>query len=249
MDLPAAVKHLSTHSRDTEPSGTRQDAELAWTSTWPPSCRTASAMSGQVLLAGRLRSLLRSRPLADRRGTAILEFAFVAVPFLFLTFGILELGLIYVANINLSNSALTLARKIRVGSLVAPGVAATSSSGTIIDLNDFKAALCSNIALVPSSTCLNQIQVDLKTQTSFTGAGSPSPFSGKIFNSKSFCFYSGSSGSVVTMNVYYLWPVQTPLLLTALVRITIYTTPSRTSTGGFFVLSATEVCKSADAQI
>ena len=158
-------------------------------------------------------------------------------------FGLIELGFIYVANMSLSNSTLNLARQIRVGLVVAPGTSATSSSGNQMDLSDFKAAICSGMTIVSASTCMNQLQIDVRTQTSFQNMASVNPIAHNNFNTAGFCFYSGVPGSIVTMTAYYLWPVQTPLLFQALSNITMVTTSAGTGYGNYFVLVSSEIFK------
>lgn len=204
--------------------------------------QTAKAFS--EALAARLRPVRLLAPLQERRGAAAVEFALVATPFLFLLFAVAELGLIFVANICLSNATLALARGIRVGSIVAPGMAATSSVGIQMDLADFKAAICKQMQLVPTSACLSQLQLDVRTQASFQNRAAPSPFSGSSFSNSGFCFYSGAPGSIVELRAYYLWPLQTPVLLSPLVNATSVTTASGTARGSYFVLTSSEVFKS-----
>lgn len=173
----------------------------------------------------------------------MVEFALIAGPFLYLIFAIMELGMVFVANICVSNATLTLARRIRVGAVVAPGQAATTSSGIQMDLADFKAAICNQVLIVPTSMCLSQIQVDVRTQTSFQNQTSPNPLSAGIFSTSGFCFYSGAPGSIVQMRAYYLWPVVTPVLLSPLVNATTVMTPNSNSTGNYFVLTSSEIFK------
>ncbi len=105
-----------------------------------------------------IRYLRKQRPvLADKRGTAMVEFALVAMPFLFLLAAITEMGLIFIGNFCLSNATLVLAREIRVGQIAAAGLGATSSSGTLTDLSDFKTAICKRMTIVPTSTCLQPV--------------------------------------------------------------------------------------------
>ncbi len=180
--------------------------------------------------------------LRRRDGAVAIEFAIVATPFIFLLFAIVELGIIFVTNINLSNATLLLARQIRTGGIVAPGSSATSSSGITLDLADFKQAICSKLPMVPAATCTTQLQVDIRTQSTF-GIASPSPSSGNTFNSASLCYYSGSGGSIVEFHAYYLWPVATPVLLSALVNATTYKSGGTSTSGNFYVLQSAEAFK------
>ena len=55
------------------------------------------------------------------RGAAAVEFALVSIPFLALTFGIIEIGLIYFVSTTLENATLQAAREIRTGQLQQAG--------------------------------------------------------------------------------------------------------------------------------
>ena len=183
------------------------------------------------------------RALRRRDGVAALEFALVASPFIFLLFAIVEIGLIFVANINLANATLALARQIRTGGIVAPGTAATSSSGVSMDLPDFKAAICNKMQIVPINTCLSQLHVDVRIQSSFSGRTAPNPLSNGTFNNSSLCYYSGSGGSITEFRAFYLWPVATPVLLSALVNASTYKSGNTITSGSFYMLVSSEVFK------
>lgn len=182
------------------------------------------------------------KALRRRDGAAAIEFALVATPFMFLLFGIIEMGIIFVTNINLSNATLLLARQIRTGGIMAPGSSATSSSGISLDLADFKTAICNKLLMVPSATCTAQLQVDIRTQSAF-GVASTNPVNNKNFNNSSLCYYSGANGSIVEFRSYYLWPIATPILLSALANATSYTVGTTTTSGNFFVLQSAEAFK------
>ena len=179
----------------------------------------------------------------DERGAVIIEFALVAMPFLFILFGTIELALIFVANASLENAALQLARQVRVGSIVLPGAAVSNGTGNQMTLSSFKTSICAGVTLLSQATCLGQLQVDVRTQSAFTGQTAPTPVNAGNFSTSGFCFYSGAPGNIVTMHVYLLWPVTTPVLLNALAQVTSMTTGAGTTTGNFFVLNANEVFK------
>jgi Flp pilus assembly protein TadG len=192
----------------------------------------------------RVLSRYVSRPFTrDQRGATAVEFALIALPLFFLLFAILELGLIFVLNLNLSNAAASLGRELKLGEVIAPGASVTTSNGTQLDLSDFKTAICNKIGLVPSATCMNQLQVDVRTLSSFQNQTPPNPISGGTFSTSGLCYYSGPASSVVEFRAYYLWPIVTPILLSSLVNVTSVATGSGTSSGAWFAVSATEVFK------
>lgn len=186
-----------------------------------------------------MRRALRKAFARGDRGATLLEFAIVAMPLFFLLFAITELGLILATNINLSNSVLSLARQVRLGSVVLPGATVNSSTSTQMDLADFKTNVCANIAFMTAANCQSSLQVDVRVMTSF-GAAAPNPISGSTFSTNAFCFYSGTPGSIVSIRTYLLWPVATPILLSALSQIQNVSTASGTSSGSYFVLIADE---------
>jgi Flp pilus assembly protein TadG len=191
----------------------------------------------------RLRACLGARLARDRRGNAAIEFAIVAIPLLLLIVGSLELCLMFVLNISLSNAAATVAREIRVGSVVATGVANTTTSGINLDVADFKTAICSQIPLIPTATCTSQLQVDVRTFSAFTSQSATSPLSSGSFNTSALCYYSGGSGSLVELRAYYMWPVLTPVLLNAFVNATQIQSGSTATTGNWTVLTSTQIFK------
>jgi len=180
---------------------------------------------------------------ASRRGATAVEFAVVGAPFLFLLWCVLELALVFIVGVNLSNATAGEARQIRVGSVKASGVSVTTSSGIQIDLADMKTAICNQIVLVPVATCVNQLQIDVRTMSNFTGSAPTSPISGSTFNASNLCYYSGGPGDIVEMRAYYLWTLDNPLLLSSMANITTMTTGNGSSTGDWVVISDTEVMK------
>ena len=170
----------------------------------------------------------------------MLEFALVALPLFFIIFATIEIGLIFAGNINLANAVLSIARQVRVGSIVLPGAATTTSSGTKMDLADFKTAICNNMVLITSTSCLAQLQVDVRVLSSFGDTSPPNPISGKTFSSAGFCFYSGNPGNIVSIRTYLLWPVVTPALLPSLSNVTSISSSGSTTTGSYFVLMSDE---------
>ncbi len=178
----------------------------------------------------------------NTRGAAALEFAMIALPLFTMIFAVMELALVLLISISLEDAASTMARQIRVGAITAPGISTTASTTAAPNLAGFKTDLCNYILLVPSSFCVNQVQVDIQPFSNFSGVALPSPISGQTFSSSGLCYASGAPGSIVLMRVYYLWPLLTPFLLNGLENVTTYANSSGgSSTGRWAAVSATEV--------
>jgi Flp pilus assembly protein TadG len=167
----------------------------------------------------------------------------IALPLFTMIFAVMELALVFLISISLEDAASTMARQIRVGTITPPGIAVTANTAAAPNLTTFKQDLCQYILLVPTTTCQNQIQVDIQPFANFTNTSPVNPISGQTFNSGNLCYGSGTPGEVVLMRVYYLWPLLTPFLLNGLENVTTYTntTGGGSGTGRWAAVSATEV--------
>ena len=207
---------------------------------------------------GGLRPRL-ARFVANDRGATAVEFALVALPFLFLIFAILELALVFLVNVSLENATAVASRKLRTGQTVATGVGFTQPSsgqvGAYEDEAHFKNDICANMSWIPSSTCNSQLQVDVRSYSSFESQSQPNPIVGTTFNAQNLCYYSGNSSSggqtsntIVLVRAYYLWPLITSFLNGGLRNVTTVVTTvggvTQTTTGkSFSAVQANEVFK------
>ncbi|TYC49186.1 pilus assembly protein [Rhodobacterales bacterium] len=143
------------------------------------------------------------RFLEDEQGVTAIEFAIVAIPFMVLCFGIIEIGLALLVNRMVDNAVVGAARMIRTGQ-VAEGE---------ITKDQFKRQVCD---LMPSFMCsLNRITLDVQTYDTFAAAGSMESLyddDGKLKSDEETSFDPGSASSIVVVNVIYDWPMMTSLL-------------------------------------
>lgn len=144
--------------------------------------------------------LLR-RFLGARRGSTAVEFALVALPFITLMFGTLELGLVFMVSTTLDNATDTAARTIRTGQLQSAGGTAAS----------FKTAICNEMSWLGSS-CSTNLHVDVRTFTSFANVAIPDPTTNGAFDNAKTTFVPGGGEDIVLVRVYYEWSLITPLL-------------------------------------
>lgn len=154
--------------------------------------------------ARKPRSLL-SRFRRDRDGSAAVEFAFVAAPFLALMFGILDLGLVFMVSTTLENAVDEASRKIRTGELQTAGGTAST----------FKTAVCDEMSWLGAG-CSSAVHVDVRTFTTFAQVTSTSPTTNGAFDDSKTTFAPGGSESIVLVRVYYEWALMTPLINTGL---------------------------------
>src|SRR6185437_14575350 len=139
---------------------------------------------------------------AGRRGAAAVEFALVSIPFLALTFGIIEIGLIYFVSTTLENATIQAARQIRTGQLQLAG---GSSAGA------FKTLICNQLSWL-GSNCTSNLYVQVQTFSSFQTVTQTSPIQNGSINQNTMAFTIGGPGDIVLVQSFYPWPVCAPAL-------------------------------------
>jgi Flp pilus assembly protein TadG len=90
----------------------------------------------------------------DENGATAVEFAFVALPFFALLFGIMELAIVFFVNSALVNATSEASRYIRVGNFQACGGA-----------DEFKAIVCENMKGL--GNCWKNVRIDVVEGDSF----------------------------------------------------------------------------------
>jgi Flp pilus assembly protein TadG len=144
-----------------------------------------------------------------QRGATAIEFAIIALPFMTLLFGIIELGMVFLVSTTLQNATDNAARQIRTGQFQ------TSGANT---KNDFKTLVCSNMAWL-STPCSGKLTVDVQTFANFTALNAKGQIDAATFDPNSLCWSAGQPGDIVLVRAYYQWDVFTPLLNAALVNM------------------------------
>lgn len=154
-----------------------------------PRENTASGRNG-------LRLLPRFTHAQD--GAVAIEFAFVAIPFFVLIFGIIELGLAFLVSMTLENAMMVVDRRIRTGDYQ------NASAAT------YRTAICQQMSWLGTS-CASSLIIDVRTLPSFTsGSSLETPKAAKT------CWDPGGPNSIILVRGYYKWPLITPLLQNAI---------------------------------
>lgn len=140
-------------------------------------------------------------------GTATVEFAIVAVPFLALTFAILETAFIFFAQQALENAA------ANAGRLIMTGQAQQNyqGSGQPMTASQFKAAACASISGILN--CNSSLIVDVQTYPSFAAANSGNATAAPLnaqgvlqIDPNNPPFNMGGPGDIVVVVLMYQWP-------------------------------------------
>ena len=141
-----------------------------------------------------------------RQGATAVEFALVAMPFMLLLFGIIELGCVFLVSATLDFATDRAGRMIRTGEF---------QTGGANSKNDFKSQVCSRMSWL-SSPCGNSLSVDVQTFDNFTELSNAEQVSEEDMEDDSTCFTTGNPGDIVLVRTYFTWTLFTPLLDDAL---------------------------------
>jgi Flp pilus assembly protein TadG len=140
-----------------------------------------------------------------RGGSTAVEFAMIALPFLALIMGILEISMIFLVSTTLENATSDVARMIRTGELQTTGGTGATSAG-------FKSAICGELSWLGSTNCSNNLSVDVRTFASFSAMTQSSPVTNGAVDSSKLQFTPGAAGDIVLVRAFYQWTLFTPLL-------------------------------------
>lgn len=155
---------------------------------------------------------LRRRFREDTDGATAVEFGIVAIPFLALIFGILELALIFFIGAVMSQAVNDTGRLVRVGSFQGCGQAA-----------EFKALICDSMKNLMG--CQRNLRVDLMTATNFQSVSMVDPGDGGLDpddDTKSVddgTYASTGPSDPVVLKATFYYPMAMPNFMTRLESI------------------------------
>jgi Flp pilus assembly protein TadG len=124
----------------------------------------------------------------------------VALPFLGLTFAILETALVFFAGQTLETAVTDSARLIMTGQAQTVGWSK----------EEFKNAVCDHIHGL--FDCAGKIYVDVKTYASFAAIDQSPPVTDGLFDPTKVNYSPGGVGDIEVVKLYYEWPIYVSLL-------------------------------------
>lgn len=141
------------------------------------------------------------------RGVTALEFALISLPLMLMTFGLLELALVFLVGATLDTATEVASRQIRTGEFQ---VSAANTQA------DFKNLVCAKMAFL-TGQCAANLWIDVQTFSTFSGLAAAPPIDPTKFKPPAgLCFSTGQPTDIVLVRAYYEWNLFTPLLNTAL---------------------------------
>lgn len=140
-------------------------------------------------------------------GTAAIEFALVGLPFFFMLFAILEIGLIFTLDAVLENATVDAGRLIRTGQAATRGITASQ----------FKDEVCDRMGVF-GSDCSNRAMVDVRVIPQFN-APPADPMDDGDLRANEMLYNRGAPGDIVVVRVFYSHPLMTTFLEEGLSRM------------------------------
>lgn len=132
----------------------------------------------------------------------------IALPFFFMMFAILELGMVFVIDSVLENATAETSRLIRTGRAEKSGMTAAQ----------FKTSLCGRMSIFEAD-CDARATVDVRVIPNFTTPNPPDPMASGSFKTSDMGYDDGSAGSTMLIRVWYKQPLVTPFMNEGLSRL------------------------------
>jgi Flp pilus assembly protein TadG len=156
----------------------------------------------------------------NRKGSAAIEFAILALPFMVLIFAILEIAIMFFVDSGLDAALHKAVRQVRVG---------TAKSGAW-NLATFKTNVCAELSY--SFSCAANLKVRAVVVTNMASVSKVNPITNGVLNVTED-FNIGGSGDYVLIQAFMTWD---PVLK-------LYTFAGGRLTNGSYVLGAAELFK------
>lgn len=143
-----------------------------------------------------------------REGAAAIEFAMVALPFCFMMFALLELGVIFTLDSVLSNATHGSSRLIRTG----------QAEESFMTAEEFRDDLCGRMSVF-ATQCDERISIDVRVIPTFASVPPDPMANGTSFDESQLTYDYGTQENLVVVRVWYKQPLVTTFLGQALSRL------------------------------
>jgi len=132
---------------------------------------------------------------ATERGSTLVEFAIIALPFFILLFGAFDIGFYYWGSEELENATAYGARLVRTGQVQANGLTQAQ----------LKAEICGRTAVLVA--CSSRLRLDVRSGRSLADITPPLPFdsNGVLKGDADFLYLPGSGNDVILVSAFYNW--------------------------------------------
>ena len=153
----------------------------------------------------------------DKKGSAAVEFAFIAPVFFLLLMGTIEAGIIFFAQSSLQNAVNDAARLVRTGQSACFTLNSNNLCQTMTAAQ-FRDQVCNEVKVLLQNCATDangnsDLQFDVTAYPAgFTGVTNSSPLNAARSLPNMTGFTTGGPCDVMLVRAYYRWPVFTPVL-------------------------------------
>ena len=162
-----------------------------------------------MTIKARCRNFRRRLRTDADKGSAAIEFAFIAPIFFILLMATIEAGIMFFAQSALQNAVNDTARLVRTGQ--AACYTKTGSTCNKMTASDFRNAICASVSSMLTDCAGASLQFDAKPYPAgFGGASNTSPLDAGKNLPVMGSFDVGAACDVVLVRAFYKWPVFTP---------------------------------------
>ena len=148
-----------------------------------------------LAIAARLFRSTGKRLVRQQDGSAAVEFAMVAAPFIAVLFAIVETSIVFFASQTLEAAAADSARLVMTGQADAQG----------FDAAKFKAAVCAKVYAI--FDCSGAMLVDVRTFNNFSSVDTGKPVDAQGNVNLTAQYQAGGPGDIVLVRLLYQYPV------------------------------------------
>lgn len=132
----------------------------------------------------------------------------VAIPFFFMIFAVLELGMVFMVDSMLENAVQKASRLVRTG---------RADTENITDAQ-FKTALCAEMSVFQGD-CAGRVDVDVRVMPKFSAGLPDSPIKNGVLNKGDLQYDRGAPGDLMLVRVFYSQPLITPFMQQAMAKL------------------------------
>lgn len=165
----------------------------------------------------RRRNGLLARFGRDKKGSTVIEFAMLAIPFSLLVFAILESCISFAGQEVMANATDDVARQLRTGQVKAAD----------IDASKLRKMICGRLEIIVAKNCPGLL-IDLRSYSTFADAanakfkisnGDIVLLQGTTADKVGFSVTPGKSMSKNMLRVFYKWPVMTDFMAKSMANL------------------------------
>ena len=142
--------------------------------------------------------------LRDEKGVTAIEFGFVAFPFLFFIFAIIEIGVSFTAQQMLNYATDDLSRQFYTGQITQENL----NSGSVLEIRN---KICGKVSIIRIVGC-DKLYVNLDSYTSFSEVPIKNLVTKDGYLGLPVRINLGGPSTINQLNVLYRWPVMTNIL-------------------------------------